>query len=140
MRCCKECGRLVLEGDLYCKHCGVEVTKFTIDYKTAESYVRKNSQLGVGYGMKSGLFANAGPKLQAIAKIIFIIGLIIGEIIGISSIAAGADSYDGELLITIGVVLIIVSPLIAWIGSIVLYAFGELCENVNKIRCTKEGK
>lgn len=134
---CKECGRQVLEGDLYCKYCGAEVEKTGVEYKTVQSYIGKNL---AGYEAKSGLFANAGPKLQALAKIIFIIGLIIGEIIGISAIIAGAGSYDGELLITIGVVLVIISPLIAWIGSIVLYAFGELCENVNNIRCAKEGK
>lgn len=64
--------------------------------------------------------------------------MIIGEIIGIGSIVIGADSYNGEIFILIGVVLIIVSPLIAWLGSIVLYAFGELCDNVNKIRRAKE--
>lgn len=138
MRICKECGRPNQDSALYCASCGAEFKEYTSNNKALEKYVKE--RVRVGHESESGVFKNAGPKLKALAKIIFIIGFIIGEIIGISSIAIGADSYDGEVLVIIGIVLVIVSPLIAWIGAIVLYAFGELCENVNKIRHATESK
>ena len=62
-----------------------------------------------------GLFRNAGAKLKVLALIFFII----------------------DIFVIIGIAAILVSPLIGWLNAIMLYAFGELCENVHDIRNQK---
>ena len=86
-----------------------------------------------------GLFRNAGAKLKVLAIVVFVMAIIGGLIGGISLIAMGADSYfGGGFLITAGIIMILVSPLFGWLNAIMLYAFGELCENVNDIRNQKQ--
>lgn len=131
MRICCNCGAKNADSALYCAQCGHDKFRIPTEKETAWNVV--NSP--INYVPKSsGLFKNAGPKLKVLAKVIFVISLIIGEIIGIVAIAAGADSYDGEIFTAIGVILVIISPLLAWLSAIAMYAFGELCENVNDIR------
>lgn len=134
MRICSECGAKNLDDALYCGKCGNDLMSAVGKDTKKEAW---NSLLTppTNYVPRSGgLFKNAGPKLKVLAKVIFVISLIIGEILGIVAIVAGADSWNGEILITVGVILIIISPLLAWLSAIMLYAFGELCENVNDIR------
>lgn len=69
------------------------------------------------------MFKNAGSKLQGLAIVIFVLFIIAGAIIG------NALSKNGELII----VFVIVSIPLGWVCSITLYAFGELCENVQTI-------
>ena len=70
------------------------------------------------------MFDNAGQKLKGLAKFIF------GFIVVVSCLLAiiGMKSAGGVtlLLIPAGIV-------VGWLSSILLYAFGELCENVNNI-------
>ncbi len=134
MRFCPYCDAQNTDSALHCGQCGKALSPVEKDVKKEAAW---SNLLGTSmdYVPKpSGLFKNAGPKLKVLAKVIFVISLIIGEIIGIVAIAAGADSWNGGILITIGVILVIISPLLAWQGSIILYAFGELCDNVSDIR------
>lgn len=137
MRICCDCGAKNEDNALFCAKCGHE--KFRIPTEKEMACEKETAwdvvNSPINYVPKSsGLFKNAGPKLKVLAKVIFVISLIIGEIIGIVAIAAGADSHDGEIFITIGIILVIISPLLAWLSAIAMYAFGELCENVNDIR------
>lgn len=131
MRICCDCGAKNEDNALFCAKCGHE--KFRIPTEKEMACEKETAwdvvNSPINYVPKSsGLFKNAGAKLKALAKISFVISLIIGEIIGIVVIASGDD------IIIIGVTLVIISPLLAWMSSIILYAFGELCENVNDIR------
>lgn len=137
MRICDNCGAKNADSALFCAQCGHDKFRIPNEKDEKEKEAAWSNLLGTSmdYVPKpSGLFKNAGPKLKVLAKVIFVISLIIGEIIGIVSIAAGADSWNGGILITIGVILVIISPLLAWLSSIILYAFGELCDNVSDIR------
>ncbi len=69
---------------------------------------------------------NAGLKLQVLARIIFAVILVCGEILGYLNIK--------EEEIAIGVAYVLISPLLAYLNMIVLHAFGELCENVSGAR------
>lgn len=133
MRICCNCGARNADSASFCAKCGHDQFRIPNEKEAAWSDLLSSS---INYAPRSGgLFKNAGPKLKVLAIIIFVISLIIGEIIGIAAIAAGADSYyGGGMFITIGVILVIISPLLAWLSAIVVYAFGELCENVNSIR------
>lgn len=139
MRICPYCGTQNTDSDLCCGQCGKVFPPIEVlppiekNVKKEEGNVLSGSTMN-NVPKPSGLFKNAGPKLKVLAKVIFVISLIIGEIIGIVAIAAGADSWNGGILITIGVILVIISPLLAWLSSIILYAFGESCDNVSDIR------
>lgn len=71
------------------------------------------------------LYSNVGKVLQTLAVIVAMLLAIAGIIWGIVFLANGAG--------LMGVLLILVSPLAAYLSSLILYAFGELVENTKKI-------
>ena len=75
------------------------------------------------------MFNNIGGKIKALAKVMCWIGIVMSVLSGIMTIVAGASSYDATSAIVSGVVIIIVGPLLSWIGSFFTYGFGELVEN-----------
>lgn len=70
------------------------------------------------------MFKNAGSKLKSLARIIFALNVIIGIVVGIVMIKTS---------FVLLIVSVAVGVLIGWLNSIMLYAFGELCENVHEI-------
>lgn len=82
------------------------------------------------------MFDNIGGKIKGLAKFICWAGIIISIIGGIVIIASSSQSYgyyygrhiDGSMVAT-GIVVMVVGSLCSWIGSFVLYGFGELVEN-----------
>ncbi|MBR4120296.1 MAG: hypothetical protein IKT95_00910 [Spirochaetales bacterium] len=72
------------------------------------------------------MFENIGGKIKGLAKVICWIGIICCVIIGIIAI-----SEDDGLA---GVIIIVAGSLLSWVGSFVLYGFGELVENSSAIR------
>lgn len=70
--------------------------------------------------MDSGMFSNIGGKMQGLAIIVTIIGIIAGIIVFISNIA-----IDEELFFT-GLLSGVAIALVSWIGSFALYGFGAL--------------
>lgn len=70
------------------------------------------------------MFKNAGSKLKSLARIIFALNVIIDIVVGIVMIKAS---------FVLLIVSVAVGVLIGWLSSIMLYAFGELCENVHEI-------
>ena len=75
-------------------------------------------------------YNNIGGKIQGLAKFFFILGAIFSVIGGISTIAA----FDGEALgFLTAIVVIIVGAIGSWIGSWMLYGFGELIVKTTEI-------
>ena len=86
------------------------------------------------------MFNNVGNKLQILAWITCILG-IIGSVIGginciisgnsiiINEYSSGPEIDAGEQLITEGIVLLIAGPIASWIGSLSTYALGQVAEN-----------
>lgn len=72
------------------------------------------------------MFKNAGGKLKGLAILNFWIFLIGGIIIGFTIFKTAVISF----------ICIAISLLLGWVSSIVLYAFGELCNNVQTIADT----
>ena len=68
--------------------------------------------------------------MKAVAKIATIIGMV-GSVIG--GIALFAAELAGA-----GIVVIVLGCLFSWIGSLALYGFGELIEQVEKISYNTE--
>ena len=65
-------------------------------------------------------YENIGEKIKIVAKVFFIILAILGVFSGIICV------LDGEYL---GMLIIIVGPIFAWVSSLSLYGFGQLIEN-----------
>ena len=70
------------------------------------------------------MFDNIGQKVKAFAKGVFVTEVIAAIISGIVMICSGEDE-----LILWGIITIIAGPLIGWLSSFLIYAFGQLVEN-----------
>ncbi|MBR4425575.1 MAG: hypothetical protein IKS66_06490 [Oscillospiraceae bacterium] len=80
------------------------------------------------------MFDNIGGKIKALAKIICYIGIGIAVITGIVLMATLGDVLDsGFLAFLVGLVAIALGILAAWVGSFVLYGYGELIDSNMKI-------
>ena len=78
--------------------------------------------------MLDNLYKNIGGKIKNLAKWILII-----ETIG--AIIMGLDLFFvDDSLILFGLLTLVCGPIVAYIGSWILYAFGELVEDVHAIR------
>ncbi len=73
------------------------------------------------------MYNNIGNKIKGLAKGVFIFETIIATITGIILMASD------ENLILVGLIILLVFPLIAWISSWLLYGFGELIEKTCEI-------
>ena len=68
------------------------------------------------------MFNNIGGKIKGLAQFIAWVGIILSFISGIDVISSYSNFVGGLLVIVIGSIL-------SWIGSFVLYGFGQLIEN-----------
>ena len=121
MKTCEKCGSVNSDTAKHCVKCGNLLPQ-------QSNMVRTKS---------NGLFRNAGAKLKILALVFFVIDILIGVALGVTCFIIGADSYEGYIFIIIGIAAILISPLIGWLNAIMIYAFGELCENVYDIRNQK---
>ena len=122
MKTCRNCGRVNSDTAQHCIQCGNLLPQQSDNMQSYKS---------------NGLFRNAGAKLKILALVFFVIDILIGVALGVTCFIIGADSYEGYIFIIIGIAAILISPLIGWLNAIMIYAFGELCENVNDIRNQK---
>lgn len=75
------------------------------------------------------MFENVGGKIKTLVKVMFFLEAIVFIVGGIII----ASSYNRDEMIWTGVGVAVVGPLVAWISSLALYAFGELVESVMNI-------
>ena len=69
------------------------------------------------------MFNNIGGKIKTLARVICWIGIIASVVGGIGMMVMDED------MIIFGLLTIPVGALMSWIGSFMLYGFGELVEN-----------
>lgn len=79
------------------------------------------------------MYNNIGKKLKLLAKIDFFFNAIATFIAGIAILASLYADYGEDTHLAIGLVLMLVGPIAAWVSSWLLYAFGQLVENSDKI-------
>ena len=84
------------------------------------------------------MFDNSGKRLQSLAKGIFFLLCSVPVFLGVLMIIAGIFTSADSRIILVGILIIAFSVLIAWLSSIVLYAFGELVENTRLILMMQE--
>lgn len=80
--------------------------------------------------MFDNLYNNIGSKIKGLAKFVFIFDAILSIIVGLISLLLAENNVS----IVFGILIIFGGPIIAWILSWFLYAFGELVEDVGIIR------
>ena len=81
------------------------------------------------------MYDNIGEKIKGLAKVMFIVEAIAVVITGIALMAS-----DGDMIL-IGLLVMVVGLIVAWVLSWLLYGFGELIDNVCTIAAnTKTSK
>lgn len=73
------------------------------------------------------MFKNIGEKIKKLAEIFTIIGIVCAVLSGIVVMSFG----DGFVLI--GFIVIALMSFLAWIGSFLLYGYGQLIDNTDKL-------
>ena len=86
------------------------------------------------------MFKNIGGKIKGLATVICWIGIIISIIVGIVFFieAGNAGRSRRTTAIITGVGTIVGGSLVSWIGSFLLYGFGQLVENSDKVAKSNE--
>ncbi len=98
----------------------INAHKTEIDNAANTSYPSDESE-----SAGSGMFANIGGKIKAVATVFCWIGIIASIIFAIVLF-----SQDNRYVSTIlpGILCLLLGPLLSWLSSIALYGFGELIE------------
>lgn len=84
------------------------------------------------------MFNNIGVKIKGLAKFIFwvlaILSVIGGLIIIIGGISSSSSNSENVIIsILIGLAVIVVGIIMAWLQNFLLYGFGELVDSNQKI-------
>lgn len=74
------------------------------------------------------MFNNIGRKIKMLAEVLCWIGIILSVSIGILSLFGGIVYF-----LSFGFILLFLGPLLSWIGSFLLYGFGELVVKTTRI-------
>ncbi len=85
------------------------------------------------YEKKSGLYEDIGGKIKGLARWMFYLGAAVSALTGLNAIARGDDSGD-SLTMLFGLVIIAGGVFLSWVGSWLLYGFGELIDNSASIK------
>ena len=77
------------------------------------------------------MFDNIGKKIKVLAGICFCVGSGIGVICGLISL--GLTNLVFTRKIVFGLLGIVVCPVIMWVLSLMVYGFGQLVDNSDKL-------
>ena len=75
-----------------------------------------------------GLYSNIGKKIMVVSFIFAILTAISGFIGGIIFLSIGYDEF-----IFIGLCMMILSPLFAYLSSLLMFGFGKLVDSAEKL-------
>ncbi len=78
------------------------------------------------------MFNNIGRKIKILAQVICWIGIICSVVLGVVIMATEDD------LPVLGFVLMLIGPVVSWVSSFVLYGFGQLIENTERLPLNAE--
>ncbi len=73
------------------------------------------------------MFKNIGKKIKTLAKVFCWLGIICFTIVGLIAMSSGYGEYGSSVIM--GILIILVGFLVSWIGSFLLYGFGELIDS-----------
>ena len=76
------------------------------------------------------LYKNIGKKIKILAFCSFIVEAITSILVGIDAIGRPYEYGGSE---AVGILILLLGPVVAWVGSWLLYGFGELVEHTQYI-------
>lgn len=79
------------------------------------------------------MFNNIGGKIKTLAKVIFIIEIVLAFIAGIAFMATD------DSLIVVGLLVMVILPIAGWVSSWFLYGFGEIIDKLCEIERNTRG-
>ncbi len=79
------------------------------------------------------MFSNIGRKIKKLASLVAWLGIIGSIISGAITFYELYNGYYTEDFAWIGIIVAIVGAVASWIGSFLLYGFGELIEQTSEI-------
>lgn len=80
------------------------------------------------------MYTNVGKTVKVIAVIFFVLGAIGSLLLGISSATMSMTLLSDIGAILLGIAVTVVCLIVAYVASVLLYAFGQLVDNSDKIR------
>lgn len=80
------------------------------------------------------MFRNVGKTVKIIAVVFFVLGVMASILLGITSAAMGMPILTDAGAICLGIAVTVIALIAVYVGSILLYAFGQLVDNSDKIR------
>lgn len=89
---------------------------------------------------KSAFYSNIGGKIQNLAGVFLALGAFATLALGFILIGLGLFMFPAlrALFVILGVLVIIVGLFLNWTGTFVLYGFGQLVENSDKLVALKQ--
>jgi len=89
-------------------------------------YKEHPDSIGVSHPEESSMYANIGKKIKGLTKCAFFVEALAAVLAGLFLLFCGAN------FIILGLLLLICGPIVAWISSWILYAFGELVDKITE--------
>ena len=98
------------------------------------------------------MFNNIGIKIKTLAKVLAVLGIVGSILLGLIIIIAGSsfsfETPTGETInasspaiaVVLGLCVMIFGSLSSWISNFILYGFGQLVENTDKMVEAKSTK
>lgn len=118
---CSNCGSPVAEGAAFCTACGARTAKQSYGY----------GGMAAAAQLLDSMYSGIGAKIKRFAKVSFLVETVSAVIVGFGLL------IDEEALT--GLLILLCGPVVAWVSSWLLYAFGEIAENLCSIeRNTRE--
>ena len=88
------------------------------------------------------MYNNIGGKIKMLAKILAVVGVVISLLGGIGAIIFGIYSQDSTIVLIMiisGVAFALIGALFAWIGSWLLYGYGEIIDKLTHMEKFMKG-
>ena len=79
------------------------------------------------------MYTNIGKKIQALAKALAWVGIILSLLIGAFSLYGGINTADANMIAQ-GIVFFAICPFICWLSSLTMVGFGKLIETNEEMK------
>ncbi len=83
------------------------------------------------------MFNNIGRKIKMLAEVLCWIGITVSVLAAVLLFVSGVTE-DNPHAVLFGLLLVVLGPLLSWIGSFLLYGFGELVTKTSRIAALLE--
>lgn len=129
---CNNCGNNLEANEKFCGVCGAVAPRNTMNGTgtlPSHTYFRQRER---------GMFSYIGKKIKDLATVLTLGGVIFGIIGGLVCIGMGMRMNlqaegEGVIFILAGAAIMMIVPLLSWLGSYLLYGYGELVDKTSEI-------